>query len=214
MNDGKGDPPNIQSIQEYGTILFDILFGGEVRRLYDRAYRHRFRRLNVGFASYIPWINDFPWELAYDTGSQTFLTTSDVRFVRNVFSPMAADNIPPSNEPLRILIVSASHATWGAGVDVEHAEVRRSFQPLVDAGAVAIDAAARRSRFSTRGSVRARTTSSTSSATAPTRRRRSKTTGSRDGLPDLRGRKTPIATGRHALPQEHPAEPGHPPDVP
>jgi hypothetical protein len=141
MNDGIGSPPSPQTLIDYGSNLFDVLFGDEVRRLYDQArYRNRYRRLTVIFTSGIAWVADLPWELAYDKGCNAFLSTSDVRFVRNSLTSVAADNIVATTGPLRILLICPQPIDVPSlSVAAEHEGVLESFRPLIDAGAVVVE---------------------------------------------------------------------------
>jgi hypothetical protein len=139
--DGSLDTLELQQIRDGGSELFNVLFQGGVRRLYDQArYLHQNRKLNVVFTSMIPWVADLPWEFAYDPGSQAFLATSDVRFVRNVLTAVPADSISPVRRKLKILVVSAQPAgTMPLSEDEETLLIHRAFRPLVTAGGVSID---------------------------------------------------------------------------
>jgi hypothetical protein len=91
-----------------GCMMFDTLFPGQIRRLYDAARSElRDRRLEVSFTSMIRWVADKPWELAYDPAREMFLCTEEINFVRNVFTAGPAESIPPRGGPLRILLVTA-----------------------------------------------------------------------------------------------------------
>lgn len=129
-------------IEDFGGDLFDTLLRDGVRRLYDQArYRHDRRKLNVVFTSMIPWVADLPWEFAFDRSCKAFLGTSDVRFIRNVLTPVPADNITPRDGPLRILIVSAQPRSAAVlSLGQERALIESSFRPLIDAGAVRVEA--------------------------------------------------------------------------
>ena len=132
--------PTDAFLQAFGRVLFDTLFPSEVRRLYDAArFRHDNRRLNIIFTSMIPWVADFPWEFAFDFASQTFLATADVRFVRNVLSPMPADRID-SKALLRILVVSAQPAgSVPLSIEEERRYIAEAFKPLTSAGLVEVE---------------------------------------------------------------------------
>ena len=61
--------PSDDEMIAFGGELFETLFQGDVRRLYDEARtRQRRRRLDFVLTSMIPWISEKPWEFAYDTG--------------------------------------------------------------------------------------------------------------------------------------------------
>ncbi len=143
-NRQSGTLPDDREMVEFGTNLFDTLFQGDVRRLYDEARTRQRGRLDLVLTSMIPWIAEKPWEFAYDGGRGSFLATEETNFIRNVLTNVPADPIVRSNGPLRILVVSAQPIGSGAlSIDQEVAVVRRGFEPLVDAGLVQIDALAR-----------------------------------------------------------------------
>ena len=51
----------------FGSQLFETLFQGDVRRLYDEARsRQHGRKLDFVFTSMVSWIAEKPWEFAYD----------------------------------------------------------------------------------------------------------------------------------------------------
>src|SRR3990172_3602597 len=85
--DGRGgDLPAGRELRALGRDLFEALFPGDARRLYDLAPPPQpARLLDVVFPSMIDWVSDKPWELAYDPGRREFLATTSVNFVRNVF---------------------------------------------------------------------------------------------------------------------------------
>lgn len=125
------DEPTEEFLRLLGTQLFEMLFTGEVKRLYDAArFSHKRRRLNIVFTSMIPWIADFPWELAFDPGCESFLATSDVRFVRNVLTPVPADGIE-QRPKLRILVASAQPSgSVPLSVEQETQRIKICFNPL------------------------------------------------------------------------------------
>ena len=133
--------PDTEFIRKLGKMLFEILFSGQVRRLYDAAVSsHRNKELNIVFTSMISWLSDFPWEMCYDSGYKGFLSTSNVRFLRNVLTPTPADRIIRKRDKLRILVASAQ-AVGSSCISNEY-ETRRikdSFGSLLDAGLVEVD---------------------------------------------------------------------------
>jgi CHAT domain-containing protein len=139
--DGSLGSLELHDLHEGGSNLFNVLLQADVRRLYDQArYLHRNRKLNMVFTSMIPWVADLPWEFAYDPGSQAFLATGDVRFVRNVLTAVPADKIEPVQRALKILVVSAQPTgTIPLSAEEEVSKIRRAFRPLIDAGGVWID---------------------------------------------------------------------------
>jgi hypothetical protein len=128
-------------VQRLGEKLFNVLFTGQVRRLYDSVvFAHRNRELNIVFTSMVPWLSDLPWEMAWDPGYKGFLSTGNVRFLRNVLTPVPADRITRRNGRLRILVASAQAA--GAAMLSDEQEIQRirdSFRALTDLGLVEVD---------------------------------------------------------------------------
>lgn len=143
-NREQGSLPNDQDMITFGTQLFDTLFQGDVRRLYDEARTRQRNRLDLVLTSMIPWIAEKPWEFAYDQGRRSFLATEEIHFVRNVLTNVPAEPIARCDGPLRILVVSAQPVGFGRlSIDQEVAVIRRGFEPLVEAGLVEIDTMAR-----------------------------------------------------------------------
>jgi hypothetical protein len=143
-NRDKGTLPNDEELLQFGQDLFETLFQGDVRRLYDEARVRERRRLDLVLTSMIPWIAEKPWEFAYDPSRRTFLATEDIHFVRNVLTNIPADLIPKSSGPLQILVAAAQPVGFGRlSIDQETAVIRRGFEPLVDAGLVNIEVLAR-----------------------------------------------------------------------
>jgi hypothetical protein len=143
-NREKGSLPDDDKMIEFGSQLFDTLFQGDVRRLYDEARTRQRGRLDLVLTSMIPWIAEKPWEFAYDHGRESFLATEEIHFIRNVMTNVPADPIVRSNGPLRILVVSAQPVGFGRlAIDQEEAVIRRGFEPLVEVGLVEIESLAR-----------------------------------------------------------------------
>jgi len=139
-----GSLPNNVEMIEFGGWLFDTLFGGDVRRLYDEARTLQRNRLHIVLTSRIPWIAEKPWEFAYDRNRNSFLATDEIHFIRNVLTNVPADPIIPTEGPLRILVVSAQPVGFGRlSIDQEFEVIKRGFEPLVEAGLVEINALAR-----------------------------------------------------------------------
>jgi predicted Zn-dependent protease len=104
----RGKLPDEKALMEFGGNLFETLFDGDVRRLYDEARaRQHGRRLDLILTSMVSWIAEKPWEFAYDTTRRSFLATEEIQFVRNVVTCVPADRIAPKRGPLRILVVAA-----------------------------------------------------------------------------------------------------------
>ena len=137
----EGSLPADRELMDFGSDLFETLFQEDVRRLYDEARsRQRGRRLDLVLTSMIPWIAEKPWEFAYDTRRASFLATEEIHFVRNVLTAVPADIVPACAKPLRILIASAQPVGFGhLSIDQEVGVIRRGFDPLIEAGLVAVD---------------------------------------------------------------------------
>ena len=150
-NGQRGTLPDDREMVAFGTKLFDTLFQGDVRRLYDEARTRQARtaqrkRLDIVLTSMIPWIAEKPWEFAYDGGRESFLATEETNFIRNVLTNVPADPVDPlaDGEPLRILVVSAQPVGLGIlSIAQEEAVISRGFKQLVDAKLVKIDTVAR-----------------------------------------------------------------------
>ena len=140
-NREQGSLPTDDDMVAFGGQLFQTLFQGDVRRLYDEARsRQQGHRLDLVLTSMIPWIGEKPWEFAYDTGRQSFLATEEIHFVRNVLTNIPADPIVQCLGPLRILVASAQPVGFGhLSIDQEVEVVRRGFEPLIEAGLVVVD---------------------------------------------------------------------------
>ncbi|MEP7009102.1 MAG: CHAT domain-containing protein [Acidobacteriota bacterium] len=141
----KGSLPTDKEMLIFGGSLFDTLFQGDVRRLYDEARsRQKSGQLDFILTSMIPWIAEKPWEFAYDSVRKCFLATEEVHFVRNVLTAVPAEVIPPRTGPLRILVVSAQPVAFGRlSVEQETEVIRRGFAPLIEAGLAVVDVVAR-----------------------------------------------------------------------
>ena len=140
--DGNGsETPDRAFLENFGDLLFRTLFPPEVRNLYNVArFLHSKRRLKITFTSMIPWVADIPWEFAYDRDANSFISCSDVRFVRNVLTPTPVNKISPKTGPLRILVVSAQPSGLGKlSIDEEKGAIIESFRPLIDAKMVEVD---------------------------------------------------------------------------
>jgi hypothetical protein len=137
-NENKGTLPKEKEMIEFGGLLFETLFQGDVRRLYDEARaRQRGRKLDLVLTSTIPWVAAKPWEFCYDRSRGSFLATEEVHFVRNVLTAIPADQVGVCTGPLRILVVSAQPAAFGAlSIDREVELIHADFQPLLDANLV------------------------------------------------------------------------------
>lgn len=147
--DGKIDPktngmpelPDDRALCSFGTDLFEALFVGGVRRLYDVARsEQRGRPLNIVLTCTVPWLAALPWEFAFDPSRRKFLVTEEVHFLRNVLTAVPAQRIAPRAAPLRILFVAAQpKGAGGLSLDEEEARMKESFRTLIDAGLVEVD---------------------------------------------------------------------------
>lgn len=144
-NHESGSLPDEKRMMEFGSALFETLFQGPVRRLYDEARaRQQGRKLDLVFTSMVPWIAEKPWEFAYDESRRSFLATEDVHFIRNVLTGIPADVVAHTQGPLRILVASAQPAGFGRlSIDQETEVIRRGFAPLVEAGLAVVQILAR-----------------------------------------------------------------------
>jgi hypothetical protein len=140
-NRAKGERPEDDQMIAFGVNLFDALFQGDVRRLYDEARsRQHNRKLDLVFTSMIPWIAEKPWEFAYDKVRDSFLATEEIHLIRNVLTAVPANVIPARSGPLRILVASAQPVGFGIlSIEQEVKVIRRGFQPLIDAGSITVD---------------------------------------------------------------------------
>jgi hypothetical protein len=150
----EGTLPSDADMIEFGSDLFETLFQGDVRRLYDEARaRQEGRKLDLVLTSMIPWIAEKPWEFAYDAGRQSFLATEEIHFVRNVLTSIPADEVKRCQGALRILVASAQPVGFGhLSIDQEVEVIRRGFQPLEDAGVATVEVLPR----ATPGAIHAR----------------------------------------------------------
>ena len=140
----EGSLPNDKEMIAFGEQMFDTLFQGDVRRLYDEARTRQGRKLDFIFTSMIPWIAEKPWEFAYDPGRKCYLATEEMRFTRNVLTSIPADQINPRSGPLRILVASAQPVGYGRlSIEQEEAVIRNGFEPLIAAGLVTVTSLAR-----------------------------------------------------------------------
>ena len=139
-NREEGSLPDDEDMITFGGQLFDTLFQGDVRRLYDEARTRQHKWLDLVLTSMIPWIAEKPWEFAYDHGRRSFLATEEIHFVRNVLTNVPADPIKSCEGPLRILVASAQPVGFGRlSIEQEVAVIRRGFEPLIEAGLVKIE---------------------------------------------------------------------------
>ncbi len=133
--------PAAKELREYGAVLFETLFPGTVRRLWDEARAGTKGTLEVVFTPGLDWIADKPWELAWDASRRRFLA-DDAILVRNVFgAPPAQMSSPaPGRGPLHVLVALAEPRD-ASPVEArkEAAAIRAALAPLVRAGHVRLE---------------------------------------------------------------------------
>ncbi len=135
-----GTLPSDAEMIDFGDDLFETLFQGEVRRLYDEARsRQQGRKLDLVLTSMISWVAEKPWEFAYDRTRKSFLATEEVHFIRNALAAVPAERIAPRAGPLRILVAAAQPVGFGQlSMAQEEEVIRRGFDALVAAGLAAV----------------------------------------------------------------------------
>jgi len=139
--DGRGaEPlPKAAELQAYGAVLFETLFPGEVRRLWDAARSASARPLEFAFTSGLDWIADKPWELAWDPSRRRFLS-DDAVLVRNVFGAIPPEAPAPRQGPLRVLVaVAQPRDATPVSARLETAAIRAAFASLVKSGHAVLD---------------------------------------------------------------------------
>lgn len=133
--------PGPREAEDLGNLLFESLFPGEARRLWDLACgASEGRGLDLVLTSSVDWLSDKPWELVRDPARRAFLAVSDTRLLRGVFAATPGEAIPRRRGPLRILVALAQ--PLGAAplsLEEETASVREGLAPLVTAGAARVD---------------------------------------------------------------------------
>lgn len=136
----RSELPSARELRELGEHLFNTLFHGPVRTLYDVARTEQgAERLNLIITCSIPWLAGKPWELAWDPLRRKFLATEDVQIVRGVFTAVPAERPVCQQRPLRILIVEAQPAgTALLSIEEERERIVYRFRGLVAAGAAEI----------------------------------------------------------------------------
>jgi hypothetical protein len=133
--------PGERELVRYGTALFEALFPGDVRRLWDAAVARSPRGpIHLVFTSALDWIADKPWELAWDPSRKAFLSHGVATFVRNVFSTVPADPPRPRRGPLRILFAAARPGgTPPVAAKTDERLIRKALGSLLSRGAAALE---------------------------------------------------------------------------
>jgi CHAT domain len=131
---GRYPLPVAKELNDYGAVLFETLFPGAVRRLWDEARAAAKGALEVVFTPGLDWIADKPWELAYDASRHRFLA-DDAVLVRGVFGAPPFVAPQPGRGPLHVLVALAEPRD-AAPVTArqEAAAIRTALAPLVKSG--------------------------------------------------------------------------------
>ena len=131
--------PAAKELREYGAVLFETLFPGAVKRLWDEARAAAKGALEVVFTPDLDWIADKPWELAWDASRRRFLA-DDAVLVRGVFGAPPSPAPPPGRGPLHVLVALAEpRDTAPVAARQESAAIRAALGPLVKAGLVRLE---------------------------------------------------------------------------
>ena len=135
--DGDGRPlPTTAALERWGSVLFETLVPGEVRRLWDAARgAGGGAPTDVVFTSLLDWVADKPWELAFDPHRKAWLAATESCFTRNVVTATPCEARPPREGPLSILVAAAqpsglAELSWEEEADA----VRAGLAPLSDRG--------------------------------------------------------------------------------
>ncbi len=131
--------PAAKELRAYGSVLFEALFPGTVRRLWDEARAGTKGTLELVFTPGLDWIADKPWELAWDASRRRFLA-DDAILVRGVFGAPPAAAPDPRRGPLRVLLALAEPRDAApVAARQETAAIRAALAPLVRSGHVKLE---------------------------------------------------------------------------
>jgi len=135
LDGGGRDPlPAAKELRDYGAVLFETLFPGAVRRLWDEARTAAKGGLELVFTPGLDWIADKPWELAWDASRNRFLA-DDAVLVRGVFGAPPSVASAPGRSPLHILVALAEPRDAApVAARQEATAIRAALAPLVRAG--------------------------------------------------------------------------------
>ncbi len=120
-------------LQNFGALLFERLFAGDVRdalMLSLGSVRRKQEGLRLRLIVEPPELAALPWEYLYDPGGKFFLATSaEIPLSRYIH---VAEQIPPPTElPLKILVVISSPSDLEAlGVDEEKGWIQQALNKL------------------------------------------------------------------------------------
>lgn len=139
--EGATELPQGEDLVNLGCDLFETLFPGDIRRLYDVARAEQInRRINLIFTSQVPWLADLPWEFVYDPSRETFLAATEVNFTRNVITQIPGDRLAGRSGGLRILVVVAQPLGLAhLSVEDEKEVIISGFRRLIDAGLASVE---------------------------------------------------------------------------
>lgn len=135
--DGDGRPlPSEAALERWGAVLFETLFPGDVRRLWDAARGAASGgATDVVFTSLLDWMADKPWELAFDPHRRAFLAATEACLVRNVVTAVPCEARRRRRGRLSVVVAAAQPASLSSLSWEEEAEaVRAGLAPLVSAG--------------------------------------------------------------------------------
>jgi hypothetical protein len=137
--DGRHPLPAAKELRDYGAVLFETLFPGAVRRLWDEARAAAKGALEVVFTPGLDWIADKPWELAYDASRHRFLA-DDAVLVRGVFGAPPFVSPAPARGPLHVLVALAEPRDAApVAARQEAAAIRTALAPLVKSGGARLE---------------------------------------------------------------------------
>jgi hypothetical protein len=137
------DSPEMEAARQFGTRLFEAVFGGEVYA----AYRHGLAQateqgqgLRVRLRVTAPGLSDLPWEYLYNSRQDQFLSlsvgTPVVRYLE-VERPVAPLRLSP---PLKVLAMVASPTDYPPlDVAQEWEKLRAALRPLEERGRIKLE---------------------------------------------------------------------------
>jgi hypothetical protein len=141
-----GGSPAVRQARDFGRQLFETVFAGEIRDVFQRSRgrveaRGRDLRIRLRLGRDVPELLDLPWELLFDRGRNRFLAlepaTTLVRHlpVQQRIEPM---RVAP---PLHILVAISNPGQAGypaLDVEQEWANLDRALRPLVNRGRLSL----------------------------------------------------------------------------
>lgn len=132
--------PEEETVQKFGQDLFDALFSGESRSLYDLSCekaRREGKGLRLKLRIQSPELASLPWEYMYDSRQAEYVCLSrETPVIRYIELPQA---IPPYKiqPPLRILgmVAGPSELPW-LDIENEKLQVEKALEKLQETGLV------------------------------------------------------------------------------